>query len=193
LGTNPISLAAPGTQGQPLVLDMTTSAVAEGKVRVAFQKGEPIPEGWIIDAAGRPTTDPAALYATPPGALLPLGGPLGFKGFGMSVMLDVFCGILSGSGVGRTDLPAGANGVWIYLLDIPQFLPAEQYQAAIERYSASIKSSAKLPGVEEILLPGEIENRRQQERLRDGVSIPEKTWELLQELAGKLGVALEAA
>jgi uncharacterized oxidoreductase len=189
LGTNPISLAAPGHEA-PLVLDMTTSAVAEGKIRVAFQKGEPVPEGWIIDADGRPTTDPAALYANPPGALLPLGGLLGFKGFGMAVMLDVFCGILSGSGVCRTDLPAGANGVWIYLLDIRQFLPEEQYQALIERYVATLKATPKLPGVDEILLPGEIENRRRQERLRDGIPIPEKTWELLQALAAKLGVAL---
>jgi uncharacterized oxidoreductase len=122
--------------------------------------------------------------------LLPLGGLLGFKGFGMAVMLDVFCGILSGSGVCRTDLPAGANGVWIYLLDIRQFLPEEQYQALIERYVATLKATPKLPGVDEILLPGEIENRRRQERLRDGIPIPEKTWELLQELAAKLGVAL---
>src|SRR5690606_37057489 len=79
LGTNPITMSAPGPNG-PLVLDMTTSASAEGKLRVAFQKGEHVPEGWIIDCEGRPSTDPAVFYADPPGALLPLGGPLGFKG-----------------------------------------------------------------------------------------------------------------
>jgi hydroxycarboxylate dehydrogenase B len=91
LGTNPIAMAAPWGDGA-LVLDMTSSASAEGKLRVAFQKGEQVPEGWIIDAEGNPATDPSVFYADPPGALLPLGGPLGFKGFGLSVMIDVVGG-----------------------------------------------------------------------------------------------------
>jgi len=189
LGTNPLSMAAPWGESA-LVLDMTTSAVAEGKVRVAYQKGEAIPEGWIIDAAGNPSTDPAALYADPPGSLLPLGRELGFKGFGLSVMLDVFCGILSGSGIARTDLPRGANGVWLYLLDIRQFLSDAEYREWIEKYVAYIKSSAKAPGVSEILMPGEIEKQRERDRREQGITIPEKTWQLIQELGAKLGVEI---
>lgn len=189
MGTNPISLAAPGRPG-PLVLDMTTSAVAEGKVRVAFQKGEKIPDGWIIDAEGKPTTDPAALYGPPAGALLPLGGPLGFKGFGLSVMLDVVCGILSGSGVARNDLPAGANGVWLYAIDIGQAIGEADYWEWFDKYAEHIKSAAKLPGVSEILFPGEVEAARQREREARGIAVPEKTWELLTGLAEKLGVTL---
>ena len=189
LGTNPISMAAPWKQ-EAIVLDMTTSAVAEGKLRVAFQKGDHVPAGWIIDAEGNPATDPAVFYANPPGALLPLGGPLGFKGFGLSVMLDVFCGILSGSGIARDDLPRGANGVWLYLIDVGQLLPAAEYEMWIERYVGYIKSSAKTPGTTEILMPGEIENQRQRERQAHGISIPDKTWELIQQLATKLGVTL---
>src|SRR5690606_35245250 len=139
----------------------TSSASAEGKLRVAFQKGELVPEGWIIDAAGNPTTNPADFYAEPGGAVLPLGGPLGFKGFGLSVMIDVFGGILSGSGVCREDLPRGANGVWMYFLDIEQFIPRSEYDALIEKYVAYIKSSRRAPGVDEILMAGEIELRRQ--------------------------------
>jgi uncharacterized oxidoreductase len=190
LGTNPISMAAPWGDSA-LVLDMTTSASAEGKVRVAFQKGERLPEGWIIDAHGNPSTDPAVFYADPPGALLPLGGPLGFKGFGMSVMIDVFSGILSGSGVCRTDLPRGANGVWLYLVDINQFLPPSEYDAWITKYAAYIKSSRKMPGVEEILLPGEIELRRQSVRQAQGVPVPEETWRQITETAQRLGVSLD--
>lgn len=190
LGTNPISMSAPWGAGA-IVLDMTTSASAEGKLRVAFQKGETVPEGWIIDAEGRPSTDPAVFYADPPGALLPLGGPLGFKGFGLSVMIDVFGGILSGSGVCRDDLPRGANGVWMYLVDVAQFLPRDEYDPLVEKYVGYIKSSRKTPGVTEILMPGEIELRRQQERSREGVAVPSETWRQISELAQRLGVSLD--
>lgn len=190
LGTNPISMAAPWGEGA-LVLDMTTSASAEGKLRVAFQKGESVPEGWIIDSEGRPSTDPAVFYADPPGSLLPLGGPLGFKGFGLSVMIDVFGGILSGSGVCRNDLPRGANGVWMYLVDVRQFQSFDEYQALLDQYVASIKGSKRMPSVDEILMPGEIEQRRQKQRIAEGVPIPDETWRQIRELAGRLAVSLE--
>jgi uncharacterized oxidoreductase len=194
LGTNPISMAAPYGETQ-FVLDMTTSMVAEGKVRVAFQKGEPIPAGWIIDANGKPTTNPADLYGdppgSPPGALLPLGGELGFKGFGLSVMIDLLAGIVSGSGIMRDDLPRGANGIWLYLLDIKAVIPPEEYDRWIEKYVAGIKNSRRQPGVTEILMPGEIEQRRKAQRLQDGVSLPEETWRQINELAKSVGVKLD--
>jgi uncharacterized oxidoreductase len=190
LGTTPISMAAP-CGGSAIVLDMTTSATAEGKLRVAYQKGESIPEGLLIDGTGRASTNPADFYNAPFGAILPLGGPLlGHKGFGLSVMLDVFCGILSGSGVARDDLPRGANGVWLMLLDIERFLPRDEYDRWIDRYVAHIKSSRRLPGVDEILLPGEIEQRRLAQRSASGVSIPDETWRLITDLAARLGVGL---
>jgi uncharacterized oxidoreductase len=192
LGTTPISMAAP-SGNSAIVLDMTTSATAEGKLRVAFQKGELIPDGLLIDGEGRPSTNPADFYNAPFGAILPLGGPLlGHKGFGLSVMLDVFCGILSGSGVARDDLPRGANGVWLLLLDIERFLPRTEYDRWIERYIAHIKCCRRLPGVEEILLPGEIEQRRQAQRSASGVSIPDETWRQITELAARLGVDLSS-
>lgn len=190
MGTNPITIAAPWGDGA-MVLDMTSSATAEGKVRVAFQKGVPVPEGQLIDAEGQPTTDPATYYADPAGAILPLGGNLGFKGYGLSVMIDVFGGMLSGFGVCRTDLPPGTNGVWMYLVDIETFITLEEYQQHLEKYIAHIKGARKLPGVEEILMPGEIENRRKAERDVHGVEIPEETWRLIRELADGLGVSLD--
>lgn len=190
LGTNPISIAAPaGTDA--LVLDMTTSATAEGKLRVSKQKGEMIPEGLIIDGHGRPSCDPNDYYNKPYGSILPLGGALmGHKGFGLSVMIDVICGILSGSGVCREDLPRGANGVWLHLLEIERFLPRAEYDRWMSTYIASIKGSARMPGVDEILLPGEIEERRRQQRQKTGVEIPPETWRQLQELAASLNVEL---
>lgn len=190
LGTNPISLAAPA-RDDALVLDMTTSATAEGKLRVAFQKGERVPEGLIIDGAGQPATDPAAFYNAPFGAILPLGGPLlGHKGYGLSVMIDVFCGILSGSGVARDDLPRGANGVYLMLLDIEHFLPRAEYDRWMERYIAHLKDCRRMPTCDEILLPGEIELRRGRERQQAGVSIPDETWRQIGETAAQLGVSL---
>ena len=193
LGTNPISIAAP--QGDDaLVLDMTTSATAEGKLRVSKQKGETVAEGLIIDGYGNPSCDPNAYYDKPFGSILPLGGALmGHKGFGMSVMIDVLCGMLSGSGVCRTDLPRGANGVWIQLIQIERFLPRADYDRWMSCYVDSLKNCPRLPGVDEIFLPGEIEQRRRQQRLENGVDIPEETWRQLQELATSLNVSLPAS
>ncbi len=190
LGTSPISMAVPAA-GDAFVLDMTTSATAEGKLRVAFQKGERVADGLIIDGEGNPSTDPGDFYKDPPGAILPLGGPLlGHKGYGLSVMLDMFCGVLSGSGVARDDLPRGANGVWLTLLDIEQFLPKGEYDGWVARYIEHIKSSRRMPGVDEILLPGEIEQRRSKQRALEGVPIPEETWRQIRETAERLGVEL---
>ena len=190
LGTNPISIAAPHGDA-PFVLDMTTSVTAEGKVRVALQKGVELPEGQIIDHVGNPSTNPADLYGPPEGAILPLGGPMAFKGFGLSVMIDIFAGVLSGSGIARTDLPRGANGVWLYLLDVSQFLSPEEYDRWMATYVEHIKSARKAAGVEEILLPGEIEQRRRAERESTGVAVPDETWRQLTELATRLGTSLD--
>lgn len=192
LGTNPISMAAPAGE-DALVLDMTTSATAEGKLRVSKQKGEMIAEGLVIDGYGRPSCDPNAYYDTPLGSILPLGGALmGHKGFGLSVMIDVLCGILSGSGVCRDDLPRGANGVWLHLLEIENFIPRASYDRWMQTYIASIKGCPRLPGVDEILLPGEIELRRRAQRQQTGVEIPPETWRQLCELATTLNVTLDS-
>lgn len=192
LGTNPISMGAPLGE-EAIVLDMTTSATAEGKLRVSHQKGETIPEGLIIDGHGNPSANPGDYYSKPYGAILPLGGALmGHKGFGLAVMIDVLCGMLSGSGVCRDDLPRGANGVWLYVIDISRFVDRSEFDCQVSKYAESIKSARKLPGVSEILLPGEIEVRRGKERAASGVTIPDETWRQIRETAEKLGVNLDA-
>lgn len=191
LGTNPICIAAPAAD-DALVLDMTTSATAEGKLRVAHQKGELVPEGMLINGRGEPSVNPGDYYNKPYGSILPLGGAqLGHKGFGLSVMIDVVCGMLSGSGVCRDDLPRGANGVWLYLIDIEQFLPRKEYDRWVTQYIPHIKDCPRLPGVNEILLPGEIETRRRKQREKDGVPVPDETWRQLTELGKRLNVKVE--
>ncbi|WP_013629062.1 Ldh family oxidoreductase [Rubinisphaera brasiliensis] len=192
MGTNPISMASPGVEF-PHVLDMTTSATAEGKLRVAHQSGLTVPEGWMLDGHGNPSCNPGDYYNEPNGCILPLGGPLAHKGFGLSTMVDVFCGILSGSGVGRTDLPRGANGVWIELIDIEQVVGRDEYDKWMGQYETHIKSAKKRPGVEDVLFPGEVEKRTEVSRLQDGVNIPDETWRQLSELARELQVNLPNA
>ncbi len=187
LGTNPISMAAPWKE-DPLVLDMTTSATAEGKIRVATQAGESIPEGLIVDELGNSATDPNAFYQG--GAILPLGGALGFKGYGLGVMLDIFCGVLSGAGVAREDVTPSSNGVWLQIIDINQVVSDHDYESMMNKYVEWIKSSRTAPGVEEILLPGEIESQRRAHHNEKGISLSDGTWNQMKELADSFHVAL---
>ena len=188
LGTNPISMAAPWND-EPIVLDMTTSATAEGKIRVASQQGDSIPEGWVIDKEGQPTTDPDDFYRG--GSIVPLGGAMGFKGYGLGAMMDVFCGILSGAGIAREDLKPGSNGVWLYVIDVGQVMSNDDYTTWIEKYVEWLKSSRKAPEVTDILLPGEVESQRRSKRLEQGVLIPDATWQQTIELAERLSVVLD--
>ncbi len=187
LGTNPISLASPW-KDDPFVLDMTTSATAEGKIRVATQAGESIPEGLIVDELGNPATDPNVFYEG--GAILPLGGVLGFKGYGLGVMLDIFCGVLSGAGVAREDVTPSTNGVWLQVIDIKQIVSAQDYESMMNKYIEWIKSSRTAPGVEKILLPGEIESQQRARHREKGISLSDGTWKEMKELADSLNIAL---
>lgn len=187
LPTNPISFAAPGPHG-PIVLDMTSSVVAEGKVRVAYQRGDAIPEGWLADEEGQPVTDPARLYDDPTVTMLPLGGSSGFKGSGLAVAIDILCGVLSGFGVAREDMDLGNNGIWLYLVAIDAVSDRATYDRWLEGYVDWIKSSRKAPGFDEIFMPGEIEQRRRVTRERDGIMIAQPTWDQIMALANRLGV-----
>ena len=191
MGTNPIAFAVP-TRTDPLVLDMTTSVAAEGKVRVLHQQGRPAPPDWLLDHSGQPTTRTADFYADPPGALRPLGGSVGYKGFGLSVMLDLLCGALSGQGALRPDLTPGHNGVSLVVWDIRAFVPMEFFFEQVDQLSEWIKSSRPVPDGGEILLPGEIEMRTAATRRQKGIPIPEGTWTLLSALSRDVGIELPA-
>src|SRR5262249_38103290 len=118
IGTNPLCLGVP-TTGDPIILDIGTSVVAEGKVRVCFNKGVQTPEGWLLDAAGRATTDPGVLYREPKGTIRALGGDQSYKGFGIGLLLDMFTGGLSGAPCSNPQIPLrGANAVLFIALDI---------------------------------------------------------------------------
>jgi LDH2 family malate/lactate/ureidoglycolate dehydrogenase len=156
-GSNPLSIAAPVANGAPIVLDMSASIVARGKIRHAQRLNENIPLGWALDEAGSPTTDPAEALK---GTLLPIAG---HKGSGLALFIDLICGLLSGSKYGRDLLtfhePIGPTGVGAMFMavDIGRFMPLTRFETLVNEYAAAIRNSQKAVGVERIFLPGEIE------------------------------------
>ena len=183
--TNPHAVAVPGRSGAALSLDMATSVVAQGKLRVRRNRKEPAPPGWLIDAAGLPLTDVEAFYREPRGALLPLGE---HKGYGLSLVVEILGGILSGTGAARPEPGPAQNGVLILCLDVARFLPLERLYAEVERLTAYVKSSPPARGVGAILVPGEPEEGTAAERGVRGVFVEEETWNQIQGVARDLGV-----
>lgn len=187
LSANPIAAGVPIAGGSPLLLDISSCTLAEGKIRVALNKGVPVPEGCIIDAAGRPTTDPRVFYADPPGAILSIGG---HKGYGLAFLCEVLAGALTGGGCSN---PRNAdriiNGMLSIYLDPSMFQSEAGFAAEVNRFIAWVKSSAKATPDGEILVPGEIEERTKAHRLRDGIDVDETTWSQVLATAEAVGLS----
>jgi uncharacterized oxidoreductase len=188
ISTNPLCMAVP-TKAEPVVLDIGTSVCAEGKVRVAYNKGERVPDGWLLDAQGRPTTDPSVLYHEPLGTILPLGGAQAYKGFGIGLLLDMFAGGLSGGPCSNPALPrAVANAVFFLVLDVDQFAGSEHFLHEVTELAEAVRSCPRAEGVSEILCPGDPERKQLHARTRNGIPLDDGTWKQLAEAATKLGV-----
>lgn len=184
LSTNPISIAIPTKDGDaPLLLDMSTAAVALGKIMAAKDNGDAIPLGWAIDKDGKQTTDPHAVSA-----LLPMAGP---KGSGLSLMLEVLSSILSGNSIIGPVLAkqkkGGFNGL-VIALDPNAFGDFEAFIEGVELLKHQIKSLEKSDGFDEVLLPGERGNRIELMRRAEGIPVAQGTIERLLRTAEKLGV-----
>jgi LDH2 family malate/lactate/ureidoglycolate dehydrogenase len=189
LAPNPISFAAPSGLDWPVLVDLTTSVIPEGKARLAHVEGRALPAGCLIDADGNPTTDPGVLYAAPRGALLPLGGPVGHKGTGLSLISELLGGVLSGAGLAGPALQGSGNGLWFQAINIADFLPLEDFFQTVQSLITWIKSSKPAAGFEEVLVPGEPEHRNTQRRQREGLPIDDHLWEAIRRLAVSVGVA----
>lgn len=190
LGTNPLAVVIPAGNALPLELDMATSVVARGKVKLAEKEGKSIPLGWGIDAGGNPTTDPAAVKC-----VLPFGGA---KGFGIGLIIEVLCSCLSGAKNSQTlgsfyDFSGKHqdSGFFVGALNIGSILPMEQFAASVEALFKSIKDSPKADGCEEIFIPGEIELRRMEKASETGVAIPPAVLKELEELSAETGVPFD--
>jgi uncharacterized oxidoreductase len=188
LSTNPITIGVPVAGSDPVIMDVTTSMVAEGKLMVAVNRGERVPEGWIIDKHGRPTTEPKDFYDG--GALLTVGG---HKGSGLSIVTDLLAGAIS---TGKSSDPADSvlrnNMLSIYIA--PNVYDAEGAVAReVSRFVAWVKASPPLNPDAPVLLPGEVERATRAERTAHGVPIDDKTHADLLAAAASVGIVGDGA
>jgi L-2-hydroxycarboxylate dehydrogenase (NAD+) len=189
LSTNPIAVAIPG-QTLPVLLDMATTTAAYGKVKLAAQRGEMMPEGWMIDALGQALTDPAKAAG---GSLLPIGGP---KGFGLALVFGLLAGTLNGASFGRDVIDFNADdssptntGQFILALDLKAFGDVAAFKIRVDAIRAEMKSSPLRPGFDAIRLPGERALAMRQERSALGVPLGDRLLADLDRIAQKLGIA----
>jgi LDH2 family malate/lactate/ureidoglycolate dehydrogenase len=204
LGTNPISIAFPGKEEPPIVVDMATSAAAYGKIEIARRRGEPIPEGWAIDSEGRSTTNPDDMVDG--GALLPLGSDRdrgGHKGYGLAIMVDVLCGVLSGANWGpfappfalRQEIPKRSVGKGIGhffgAMRIDGFMDGDSFKRQIDDYVRVFRATKPAPGTNGPLIPGDPEREMEQVRCKKGVPLILPVVEELRDISRKTGISFE--
>ena len=187
LSANPIAGGAPVPGGDSIIMDMATSAIAEGKVTVAKAKGERLPVGSMVNHRGEESTDPDEYLGDPPGAILPFGG---HKGFALSVFCDIFAGALSGAGCSKGGVDRIANAMLAFVLDPRAFAGKEFYEAEVGAFVRHVKSCPPMKKGDEILLAGEPEAREQTRREAAGIPIPDATWKSLAAAAEAAGIAV---
>ena len=190
LSTNPIAAAIPTLNEIPIVLDMATTVAAYGKVKAKAQNGEMMPEGWMVDQEGKPLLDPTQ---SDKGFLLPIGG---YKGYGLSMIVGILAGTLNGAAMGRDvidfnkDATSVTNtGQAVVMIDPDAFGDIHEFKRQIDRLIQDIKASRKMPGFEQIWLPGEQSHLKKQINLRDGVALSKGLTDQLALLADELHIS----
>jgi len=185
-GTNPLAAAFPVKDGRPIVLDFSTAVVASGKIRVLRDKGESLPDGWILDREGRPSRDPADYYDG--GMLLPAAG---HKGYALGLLVEVLGGLLTGAG--SLILPESGykvgNGVFFMAVDVNAFRPVEELAQQVRELGETVTAIPSMKPYNGVVLPGEIERRVREQRLTEGIPVPQATWEKILSAAADLGVS----
>ena len=191
--TNPVCIAIPGPEpARPIILDMATSVIAMGKVRVARNKGEQLKPGILLDGEGRPTTDPGAMYRQPRGAVLTFGE---HKGYALAFVCEMLAGALCGSGTMRPERQAAGaatNGMLTIVIDPSRLIDREWLREEIAAMTAYITASPPARPDEPVLIPGDPQRLTRAERLAHGVPIDDETWRELVEAARAINVLVEA-
>ena len=185
VGTNPWAIAAPGGDGFPVVLDIALTTAGKGMMRWQEREGRAIPTDWALTPDGEETSDPAAAMA---GALLGIGQ---YKGYGLSLMTDVMTGVLSGGGFGLTPYSNAHRQDVSHsftAIDIEWFMPVATFRQRMQDFGAMVRSSRLRPGFAEVLLPGELEHRRETGKRRDGVPLAQNVFDDLVALGRELGL-----
>lgn len=189
LSTNPIAFSVPVPGGRPIIMDFATSVVAEGKLKVARNKGAKVPRGWILDQAGASTDEPQDFYDG--GMLLPIGGlDSGHKGYGLSIMVEILAGLLSGTGAALLDT-APANGLFFLALAPDGFRPADEFLADVRRLVNALRATPPLPGVEAVMVPGDPEAKAEVSHQREGIDLDAVTWQTIVDAGRSVGVEYE--
>lgn len=189
LSTNPIAFAIPTDKEPPIVLDMATTVAAYGKVKTAAQRGETMPEGWMMDFDGKPLTDP---NKSNEGFLLPIGG---YKGYGLALILGLLAGTLNGAAMGKDVVDFNADdttvtntGHFIVVISIEAFGDVEAFKQQVDTVARSMKASPALPGVDQVRVPGEQSEAKRQEYKETGIPVHPELLQVLHKLAEELSI-----
>ena len=185
LATNPLAYGVP-TGEKPVVMDMSTSMIAEGKIRVLMHAGEPVPEGRILDGEGQPTTDPKAFYGPPRGNILPFGSELGYKGFGLGLLVEILGSVLAGEAL--TNEYRYINGLALLAIDPEPLCGATRFRGLMDELCAYMTSTPPASGHEEVVMPGELDFRAREQRRRDGIALSAETCRQIEAAARQVGV-----
>jgi LDH2 family malate/lactate/ureidoglycolate dehydrogenase len=201
LGTNPMCYAFPAGKYPPVIVDMATSAAANGKLEIAQRSGKPVPEGWIQDAEGKYTTDPHALKTG--GSLLPLGSDRdhgSHKGFGLSATVDILSGVLSGANYGpwvppfvafmepSANPPGQGIGHFLGAMRVDGFRPADEFKAHLDNWIERFKSAQTVNADQKVIIPGEPELEAEQHRKVYGIPLVQAVTDDLNLLALRFGI-----
>jgi LDH2 family malate/lactate/ureidoglycolate dehydrogenase len=189
LSTNPIAVAFPGGGEPAIVLDMATTVAAYGKVKTKAQRGEMMPEGWMMDHEGRPLTDPRRANE---GFLLPIGG---YKGYGLALVFGLLAGTLNGAAMGRDVVDFNADDVTptntghaIVAINVEAFQPLDEFRGCVDALVRDLRASKRLPGVDRIRLPGDGAHAARADRAQNGIPLPAPLKASLDQLASDLKI-----
>lgn len=189
LGTNPIAIAVPAGKAPPFVLDMATTVAAAGKIKTLAQRGEPMPEGWMVGRDGKPLTDPARQHE---GFLLPIGGA---KGYGLALAIGLLAGTLNGAAFGKDVVDFTKNtasptntGQFIAAISVAAFADVEKFKAAVDGLFETMRESATLPGQDSVRIPGDRRGAIFDDSAANGVPFHHNLVKTLSEIAGELEI-----
>lgn len=187
LSTNPIAYAVP-TKAHPLLSDFATSVMSEGKIRVLRNRGGRLPDHAVLNAEGEGTHDPNQFYGPPRGAILPFGGEVGYKGYALSLLVEILGGPLLGNLINDETLVG--NGLCLIVINPSAFTELAHFKQLMEGVFAYIKSTPPASGFDEVFMPGELDFRLREKRQAEGIPLDDQTWAQIRETAQGLGVII---
>ena len=189
LSTNPLAWGIP-SESDPIIFDMSTSSVAAGKIQLKLHRGETLPTSWEINTAGTPVTDPADFHNPRLGAMLLAAG---YKGYGLALVVEALAGVLSGGGCVWPEAPLIGSGYAFTLLviDVAAFCPIAKFTKEVDNFITYVKSATPLDIAEAVRIPGKLSPVKRQQRLTEGISIEDETWNRLVEAARSVGIEVE--